>query len=1075
MQIAPLPDDEAARMEALQSYEILNTSPEEAFDELVGLASRICGTPIALVSLTDAHRQWFKSKLGLEATEAPREIAFCTHAIQQPEDVLIVPNALEDERFATNPLVTSDPNIRFYAGTPLLTPNGVPLGTLCVMDRIPRQLDPEQLEALRILGHQVITQLELRRNLTELARRTAQLQQTEAQLRLSQERFELAIAGTNDGLWELNIATSEFYLSPRWKKILGYEDGEFPHQADEWRKRIHPSDRDRVMAAMEAHLDGLTLTYEIEYRLRHKDNSYRWILSRATSVRDPLGKPYRIAGCITDITERKRTEQHQTVQYATSHILSESATIDEAIPKILKASCEILTWDLGELWTPEETEQGGIYPIPTPKSLWCKHIWLDPSIAIPEFIEQTGQIAFNCGVGLPGRVWATHSPQWIRDVVNDANFLRQSAAAKDGLHGAFGFPVLCDGKAIAVMTFFSHEVRQPEEDVLQLMTVIGSQLGQFIQRKLAQQKIVESESKLQAVMDNSTALIFIKDAEGRFLFINRRFENLFQITNEQIQGKTNYDLFSKETADAICANDLHVLSSGVPLEVEEVVTQDDGLHTYISAKFPLIDAASGRPYAVCGMAHDITPRKRAEEALQKSEAKNRALLKAIPDLMLRISKDGSYLEVIPAENLDTLMPNRAMPGKNIREVLPLEIARQRMYYVEQALLTGKLQLFEYQLLVNGSQRDYEARIVVSGKDEVLFIARDITEQKQMQTALKESEERYRDLFENASDLIQSITPDGRFIYVNRAWREVLGYNEAEVSYLTAFDVIHPNGQARFIEMFQKVMLGENVERVEADFITKDGKKVSVEGSINCKFVDGKPVFTRAIFRDITQRLEAEAALRHQQEQTERLLLNVLPKAIAERLKHRADTIADDFAEVTVMFIDIVGFTALSAQTSPTQMVEILNQIFSMFDLLAELYDLEKIKTIGDAYMVAGGLPMPRHDHASAIADMALDIQKIMSHFYMPSGEPLSIRIGINTGPVVAGVIGSKKFIYDLWGDTVNTASRMESHGLPGCIQVTEATRDRLGDAYLLETRGAIDVKGKGNMHTYFLRGKKVSR
>jgi adenylate cyclase len=203
-----------------------------------------------------------------------------------------------------------------------------------------------------------------------------------------------------------------------------------------------------------------------------------------------------------------------------------------------------------------------------------------------------------------------------------------------------------------------------------------------------------------------------------------------------------------------------------------------------------------------------------------------------------------------------------------------------------------------------------------------------------------------------------------------------------------------------------------------------------------------------------------------------LLLNILPGPIALRLKEGSKTIADAYSEVTVLFADIVGSTPLFSQLDPAEAVDWLNEVFTMFDQLAEKYGLEKIRTIGDSYMVASGVPTPRDDHAQAMARFALELIDQLEEMPARHHQRLSFRVGINSGPLVAGVIGRSKFQYDLWGDTVNVASRMESHGVPGKVQVTKATYELLKDDFDCISRGEVQIKGKGNMETWFVAGLK---
>ena len=250
-----------------------------------------------------------------------------------------------------------------------------------------------------------------------------------------------------------------------------------------------------------------------------------------------------------------------------------------------------------------------------------------------------------------------------------------------------------------------------------------------------------------------------------------------------------------------------------------------------------------------------------------------------------------------------------------------------------------------------------------------------------------------------------------------------------------------------------------IEAGAEDFLAKPPNPVLLRARITA-------ALERKFLRDRDQATMQK--LRAEQERSERLLRNVLPGPIVDRLRAGETVIADHFDEVTILFCDLVGFTALTSRLTPGRVLDLLSGIFSGFDRLAAEFSLEKIKTIGDAYMVAGGLPQPRAGHVASVAGMARRMPEVIATASRAIGERLTFRIGIDTGPAVAGIIGTQKFVYDVWGDTVNTASRMEHHCDPGRVHITQSVKDALGDAYSYEALAPVDVKGKGRMHTFYL-------
>jgi diguanylate cyclase (GGDEF)-like protein/PAS domain S-box-containing protein len=316
----PVAQNEEARLEALSQYRIRDIKPQEPFDELTRLAAEICSAPVALLSVVEEETVWFKAKVGTTATQISRERAFCPWAISQPH-TFIVTDTLKDSRFKDNPLVASDRGVRFYAAATLVTSAGHAIGTLCVIDYRPRELSESQLAALRTLASAAVARLELGRKEAELQASKAEHRRALDALETSEERYDLVMRSTNDGLWDWNLEKNIIHFCPRWKAMLNYKDDEIGTRPDEWFSRVHPEDIEQLQEEITSHLLGLRPHFQREHRMRDRDGTYRWMLSRGLAIWDSHRHVYRMAGSVTDITDQKQAEQ-RLLHNATHDVLT---------------------------------------------------------------------------------------------------------------------------------------------------------------------------------------------------------------------------------------------------------------------------------------------------------------------------------------------------------------------------------------------------------------------------------------------------------------------------------------------------------------------------------------------------------------------------------------------------------------------------------------------------------------------------------------------------------------------------------------------------------------------------------
>ena len=828
----PIPSNEAERLAALHAYEILDTEPEAAFDDLTQVASYICGTPMSVISLVDAYRQWFKSRVGVDDEETSRDIAFCAHAINEPEDLFIVEDALADERFVDNPLVTTDPKIRFYAAMPLVTPEGYPIGMFCVMDHVPRDLNDAQRDALRRLGRQVVDQLELRRAVRDMQALTTEKEEVESHLRSEQERYELAIAGTNDGLWDWDIVTNDVYYSPRFKSMIGYEDDELPNTFATWRDNIHPDDLESVMNSLNAYLEGKIPKHEIEFRMRHKDGSYRWILGRGRALRDENGRPYRMAGSHTDITERKETEEalrRQQEQYELA---------------VTGSNDGIWDWDV---------VTNDVYYSPRFKSM----IGYEDDELPNTFATWRDNI----------------HPDDLESVMNSLNAYLEGKIPKHEIEfrmrhkdGSYRW-ILGRGRALRDENGRPYRMAGSHTDITE--------------RRQSEEALRESEARAQTIFESVSIPMQISRLEdGKYLYVNQLFVDLLGESIDTLIDRHSVE-FYYDADERIGLVD-QLSAHGKVDNYELRIKHSDGEPLWVLLTARTVNYLGEA--AIIATLVDITERRQVEEALRDSEARAQGILESVtvPMLISRVSDSqilyaNRQLAHVVRILLDEPTPSNS-PGYYMNRVVEtLNGLRQPGTYSFYADIADREQVVDI-IRSQGRVENYElllrridgeefwalltAQLIqYDGELAVITTLIDISERKQVEATIQEREAQLQAILSNLPlGVFVADAKTGAPQLVNEAGIELLGRgmdpNSGADAYTEVYQTYRPDSDDLFpaeeLPLVKTMMTGE-IHTGQVDILRPETGRITVDVvAAPVQEADGEIRNVMALFQDVTE-------------------------------------------------------------------------------------------------------------------------------------------------------------------------------------------------------------------------------
>lgn len=661
------PSDESKRLATLLELRVLDTLPEQAFDDIVALAAHICGTPIGLVSLVDAQRQWFKAKVGLAADETHRDLAFCAHAIVAAEPVFIVEDAQQDPRFADNALVTGDPHIRFYAGAPIVVPGGHAMGTVCVIDTVPRRLDAAQLGALQALARQVSVLFELRQRTLASQQQARELQrlseQAAAERRHSAELLEIVLRGGNLGLWDLHVPSGAFTINEREHAMLGYTAQDARPEVLAWHTLVHPDDWPELNAAMAPHLRGETAYWECEHRMRHKDGQTIWVLDRAVVVeRDATGAPLRMVGTHMDITERRRSGD--ALERATDLL------------QRMGALAKVGGWEL-------ELASG--------KVTWTEEVYRIHEVDHTTNLELLANIEFYAPQGRP-ILQAAVTNAIEHGTPYDLELPFITARGRALTVRTQGEAVMRDGKAVRLFgTFQDITERKGTETALQV-----------------------SEERLSLALSSSRVAVFDWDIDADRVYRSANFSAM--------RGGPAKDGASKiaDVQALIHPADLLAVRSAIQsalrgarpaYEFEHRIRRLDGAWIWVHAVGRVTERSpDGRALRISGTDEDVTERKAAAQALLDSQRRLRLITDNLPALVAYIDRAERYRFLNAHVGAVFRLDTQAMLGRTMREVRGETTYAALAPHVAQAL-RGEANAFSYADQVEGRSYRYQSNYV----------------------------------------------------------------------------------------------------------------------------------------------------------------------------------------------------------------------------------------------------------------------------------------------------------------------------------------------------------------------------